>query len=127
MKLYEIVQCAVSTIPVYRLVNYKKKTSLIRLHSIQLKLWKLLPETLLIYKKTLPNKSTKSNIIPPSVHLHKTPVKPNIECYRCGGHHYTTKCQIINADCRSCGKKGHLAKVCISQPKSRQTTTSRGQ
>ena len=37
-----------------------------------------------------------------------------VECYRCGGNHYATKCKFIDADCRKCGKKGHLARVCRS-------------
>ena len=35
-----------------------------------------------------------------------------VECYRCGGNHYATKCKFIEADCRKCGKKGHLARAC---------------
>uniref|UniRef100_A0A1X7UD72 Uncharacterized protein n=1 Tax=Amphimedon queenslandica TaxID=400682 RepID=A0A1X7UD72_AMPQE len=38
-----------------------------------------------------------------------------VECYRCGGDHYATKCKFIEADCRLCGKKGHLARVCRSR------------
>ena len=32
-----------------------------------------------------------------------------VECYRCGGNHYATKCRFMEATCRTCGKKGHLA------------------
>ena len=38
-------------------------------------------------------------------------VSTNIECYRCEGNHYGMNCKFINADCKSCGKKGHLARV----------------
>ena len=40
-----------------------------------------------------------------------------VECYRCGGHHYATKCRFMEATCRTCGKKGHLAQVCRSSAK----------
>ena len=38
-----------------------------------------------------------------------------IECYRCGAEHYANKCKFINVDCRACGEKGHLARVCRSK------------
>ncbi|XP_011410599.1 PREDICTED: uncharacterized protein LOC105316966 [Amphimedon queenslandica] len=46
---------------------------------------------------------------------HKTPKE--IECYKCGGRHYATHCHFKDVNCRSCGKKGHLAKVCCSSKK----------
>ena len=43
------------------------------------------------------------------------------------GSHLTPACRFINEKCRACGKTGHIAKVCRSQGKERQhTTTSRG-
>ena len=42
---------------------------------------------------------------------------PTVECYRCGGHHYATKCRFMEATCRTCGKKSHLARVCRSSAK----------
>ena len=52
-----------------------------------------------------------------------------IECYRCGGNYYGTKCKIINIDCRSCRKKDHLVcRACSKSSKSATaTSTSRGQ
>jgi hypothetical protein len=35
-------------------------------------------------------------------------------CHRCGGPHLATACRFINEKCRSCGKMGHIAKVCRS-------------
>ncbi|XP_064475575.1 uncharacterized protein K02A2.6-like [Ornithodoros turicata] len=35
-----------------------------------------------------------------------------ITCYRCGDKHLATQCRHRNTVCHSCGKKGHLAKVC---------------
>ena len=37
--------------------------------------------------------------------------------YRCGGEHLSTVCKFKDADCRNCGKKGHIARVCCSKPK----------
>ena len=61
----------------------------------------------------------------------KRTTSTTIECYRGGGNHYVKKCKFINADCRSCGKKGHLATVCRTRSKSSKsaatTSNSRGQ
>ena len=40
--------------------------------------------------------------------------KPPI-CYRCGGKHLATKCRFATEECHSCGKRGHIAKVCRSK------------
>jgi hypothetical protein len=40
-------------------------------------------------------------------------------CYRCGGAHYATKCKFIDAECRACHKRGHIAIVCKSKTKYR--------
>ena len=38
-------------------------------------------------------------------------------CYRCGGNHPSHICRFRQAECRSCGKIGHIAKVCRSRAK----------
>uniref|UniRef100_A0A1X7VLF9 CCHC-type domain-containing protein n=1 Tax=Amphimedon queenslandica TaxID=400682 RepID=A0A1X7VLF9_AMPQE len=68
--------------------------------------------------------------LPGSKSQHQTPTpvrkkelsyrQSKVECYRCGGDHYATICKFIEADCRLCGKKGHLARVCRSQKKKPQ-------
>ena len=40
-----------------------------------------------------------------------------ITCYRCGGPHLAPVCKYKDAVCRTCQKKGHLAKVCRSKGK----------
>ena len=40
--------------------------------------------------------------------------KPPV-CYRCGGKHLATKCRFATEECHSCGKRGHIAKVCRSK------------
>ena len=37
-------------------------------------------------------------------------------CYRCGGPHLANKCRFIKEKCHSCGKTGHISKVCRSKP-----------
>ena len=52
----------------------------------------------------------------------KTKDKHNPVCYCCGGKHLATKCCFISEECHSCGKQGHIAKVCRStQSKSSST------
>ena len=50
-----------------------------------------------------------------------------VECYRCGGNHYATKCRFMEATCRTCGKKGHLARVCRSSAKGSFQTSKKPQ
>ena len=39
-------------------------------------------------------------------------------CHRCGGNHQSNVCRFGFVNCRACGKKGHIAKVCrSSRPK----------
>ena len=33
-------------------------------------------------------------------------------CYRCGGRHWASDCRFCDAECRACGKKGHIARAC---------------
>ena len=49
--------------------------------------------------------------------------KSNPICYRCGGKHLATKCRFISEECHSCGKRGHIAKVCRST-KSKKSESS---
>lgn len=43
--------------------------------------------------------------------------KSQVLCVGCGGNHHRSACKFKNAECRRCGKKGHLAKVCrAAQP-----------
>lgn len=44
-------------------------------------------------------------------------------CAGCGGNHNRSACRFRNAECRRCGKKGHLAKVCRANlPDPRKTS-----
>ena len=37
-------------------------------------------------------------------------------CHRCGDKHNAADCKFKTAECRKCGKKGHIARVCRSKP-----------
>ena len=37
-------------------------------------------------------------------------------CYRCGGMHDSRQCRFQHVNCNSCGKKGHIKRVCRSKP-----------
>ena len=41
-------------------------------------------------------------------------------CAGCGGDHPRSQCKFLNAECRTCGKKGHISKACRSKPKQRR-------
>ena len=43
-----------------------------------------------------------------------SPTNPS-PCYRCGGKHSASECRFRDVDCRYCGKKGHIARVCRSR------------
>ena len=46
----------------------------------------------------------------------KQSVNPTPLCYRCGkSNHDSAHCRFIDANCRACGKKGHIAIVCRSK------------
>lgn len=42
--------------------------------------------------------------------------QPSTPCPRCGGQHWSRLCRFQTAVCHSCGKRGHLRRVCRSQP-----------
>ena len=43
-------------------------------------------------------------------------VPDSVSCFRCGGKHYATTCKLKSVTCNNCGKTGHIAKVCRSNP-----------
>ena len=45
-------------------------------------------------------------------------------CSHCGGKHQSSKCQFRDAECYSCGKTGHIAKVCRSSKAPRHRSRS---
>lgn len=47
-----------------------------------------------------------------------------INCYRCGGHHYPKSCHFKDAKFYTCGKLGHLSRVCQAKRKSKQSPPS---
>lgn len=42
-------------------------------------------------------------------------------CAGCGGDHARSQCRFFDAECRNCGKKGHIARVCRCKPRQRRT------
>ena len=51
--------------------------------------------------------------------------KPDRPCYRCGGQHFDQDCRFKDAECRKCGKKGHIARACRSKPAATPPTTQK--
>ncbi len=49
--------------------------------------------------------------------VHKQRSSASGDCYRCGGRHQSSECRFRDVDCRACGKKGHIARVCRSKGK----------
>ena len=47
-----------------------------------------------------------------------------VSCYRCGGPHLANKCWFITEKCHSCGRTGHISKVCRSKPSTLHTHPS---
>lgn len=45
-------------------------------------------------------------------------------CHRCGGPNLAPSCRFIHDKCRSCGKTGHIAKVCRSKPQATSSTNT---
>jgi hypothetical protein len=48
--------------------------------------------------------------------------KPGRQCYRCGGDHLHTTCKYKDAECHHCHKRGHIAPVCKSKPRTHSKT-----
>ena len=60
----------------------------------------------------------------------KQPRRQNLTCYCCGSpEHRIAECRFRDKSCQTCGKKGHLAKVCrssgTSQPGTRRPQNQR--
>ena len=51
--------------------------------------------------------------------------KPDRPCYRCGGQHFNQDCRFKDAECRKCGKKGHIARACRSKPAATLSTAQK--
>ena len=52
------------------------------------------------------------------------PKKQIISCYRCGANHRASECHYKDLACHTCGKQGHLARVCRSRFKRTQPSSS---
>ena len=48
----------------------------------------------------------------------------NISCYRCGGNHRAAECHFKDLTCHNCGKQVHIARVCRSEAKRAQSSSS---
>ncbi len=73
-----------------------------------------------VEKATVHAKQMKSDIKSTSVYQlnskHQNKPSQFPTCHRCGGPHLAPACRFINEKCQSCGKTGHIAKVCRSKP-----------
>eukprot|EP00731_Ephydatia_muelleri_P001691 Em0001g1691a len=45
------------------------------------------------------------------------PSRSSPTCYRCGGKHLAPDCRHKESECHTCGKKGHISRVCRSKGK----------
>eukprot|EP00731_Ephydatia_muelleri_P014533 Em0008g253a len=52
-------------------------------------------------------------------------VPDSVSCFRCGGKHYATTCKLKSVTCNNCGKTGHIAKVCCSNPTGAKSSANR--
>ena len=48
------------------------------------------------------------------------------QCYRCSENHSSNSCCFRSVTCLSCGKRGHIAKVCRSRPRGHQKLHTKG-
>ena len=71
-----------------------------------------------------PHNRPSSSSLQEPVHLVRKHTKPPT-CHRCGGQHLAPQCKFLDAICRACGKKGHIAKVCRSSGKSHGHTNQK--
>jgi len=58
---------------------------------------------------------------------HKNPSKghaSNVTCYQCHGKHLVIACRFKEAQCHSCGKKGHISKACQGKQKAEEASRS---
>ena len=55
------------------------------------------------------------------------PHKSPRDCYRCGKPHNVGDCPHLESVCHSCGKKGHLSRVCRSKPKNSRASNRKQQ
>ncbi|KAG8191042.1 hypothetical protein JTE90_029485 [Oedothorax gibbosus] len=67
-----------------------------------------------VQRKSMPNKAKVKRKPPPST----TPARAGVRCNRCGAdNHRSQDCRFLRSTCNSCGKIGHIAKVCMSKSK----------
>ena len=71
-----------------------------------------------------PHNRPSSSSLQEPLHLVRKHTKPPT-CHRCGGQHLAPQCKFLDAICRACGKKGHIAKVCRSSGKSHGHTNQK--
>ena len=49
---------------------------------------------------------------------------PTATCYRCGGTHAQHTCRFRDTTCHSCGKRGHISRVCRSKAATQNRSSS---
>ena len=72
-------------------------------------------------------KSNLEHLNPSCQHVDKKglSVPDSVSCFRCGGKHYATTCKLKSVTCNNCGKTGHIAKVCRSNPTGAKSSAAR--
>ena len=71
-----------------------------------------LQKTQLLAVNVLSPQAKPPSRAPPPQASGATPRTRAVEYYCCGGPHFATDCQHKDTECKSCKKKGHLARVC---------------